>query len=108
MHVHILGICGTFMGGIAMIAKQAGFKVTGSDKNVYPPMSCELENAGAAKVILEKDFSPETLKNAVSELVDDKQRLIAMKKASKSIGTTSATDEIYREAKRLVSLGRKA
>ena len=46
MHVHILGICGTFMGGIAMIAKQAGFKVTGSDKNVYPPMSCELENAG--------------------------------------------------------------
>ncbi len=68
----------------------------------------ELENAGAAKVILEKDFSPETLKNAVSELVDDNQRLIAMKKASKSIGTTSATDEIYREAKRLVSLGRKA
>lgn len=46
MHVHILGICGTFMGGIAMIAKQAGFKVTGSDKNVYPPMSDELEQAG--------------------------------------------------------------
>lgn len=46
MHIHILGICGTFMGGIAMIAKQAGFKVTGSDKNVYPPMSDELEAAG--------------------------------------------------------------
>ena len=39
MHVHILGICGTFMGGIAAIARAAGFKVTGSDRNVYPPMS---------------------------------------------------------------------
>ena len=38
-HVHILGICGTFMGGIAMIAKQMGYYVTGSDTNVYPPMS---------------------------------------------------------------------
>lgn len=46
MHIHILGICGTFMGGIAMIAKQAGFKVTGSDRNVYPPMSDELREAG--------------------------------------------------------------
>ena len=46
MHIHILGICGTFMGGIAMIAKQAGFKVTGADLNVYPPMSTELEEAG--------------------------------------------------------------
>ncbi|MGN0903142.1 MAG: UDP-N-acetylmuramate:L-alanyl-gamma-D-glutamyl-meso-diaminopimelate ligase, partial [Succinivibrio sp.] len=46
MHIHILGICGTFMGGIAMIARQAGFKVTGSDKNVYPPMSDELKAAG--------------------------------------------------------------
>ena len=46
MHIHILGICGTFMGGIAMIARQAGFKVTGSDQNVYPPMSDELQQAG--------------------------------------------------------------
>ncbi len=46
MHIHILGICGTFMGGIAMLAKQAGFKVTGSDLNVYPPMSDELKAAG--------------------------------------------------------------
>ncbi|WP_448757194.1 Mur ligase domain-containing protein, partial [Aggregatibacter sp.] len=38
-HLHILGICGTFMGGIAMIAKQMGYHVTGSDTNVYPPMS---------------------------------------------------------------------
>lgn len=46
MHIHILGICGTFMGGIAMIAKQSGFEVTGCDQHVYPPMSTELENAG--------------------------------------------------------------
>lgn len=46
MHIHILGICGTFMGGIALIAKQAGHKVTGSDQNVYPPMSDELQRTG--------------------------------------------------------------
>ena len=46
MHVHILGICGTFMGGIAAIAKAAGFRVTGSDLNVYPPMSTQLESLG--------------------------------------------------------------
>ncbi len=44
--VHILGICGTFMGGIAQIAKQAGYEVYGSDQNVYPPMSTQLEQAG--------------------------------------------------------------
>lgn len=46
MHVHILGICGTFMGGIAVIAKQLGYKVTGSDANVYPPMSTMLMEQG--------------------------------------------------------------
>ena len=46
MHVHILGICGTFMGGIAAIAKSLGYKVTGSDRNVYPPISTQLENLG--------------------------------------------------------------
>jgi UDP-N-acetylmuramate: L-alanyl-gamma-D-glutamyl-meso-diaminopimelate ligase len=46
MHVHILGISGTFMGGIAAIAKAAGFRVTGSDQNVYPPMSTQLEALG--------------------------------------------------------------
>ncbi len=46
MHVHILGICGTFMGGLAVIAKNAGFTVTGSDQNVYPPMSTMLESQG--------------------------------------------------------------
>ncbi|MED6321129.1 MAG: UDP-N-acetylmuramate:L-alanyl-gamma-D-glutamyl-meso-diaminopimelate ligase [Pseudomonadota bacterium] len=46
MHVHILGICGSFMGGIAAIAKSLGHKVSGSDKNVYPPMSTQLEALG--------------------------------------------------------------
>jgi UDP-N-acetylmuramate: L-alanyl-gamma-D-glutamyl-meso-diaminopimelate ligase len=46
MHVHILGICGTFMGGIAAIARTAGHRVTGSDRNVYPPMSTQLAALG--------------------------------------------------------------
>lgn len=46
MHIHILGICGTFMGGIAAIAKALGHKVTGADANVYPPMSSQLEQLG--------------------------------------------------------------
>ena len=46
MHVHILGIGGTFMGGVAAIARAAGFRVTGSDRNMYPPMSTQLEALG--------------------------------------------------------------
>ena len=46
MHVHILGICGTFMGSLAIIAKQLGHRVSGSDANVYPPMSTQLQDAG--------------------------------------------------------------
>jgi UDP-N-acetylmuramate: L-alanyl-gamma-D-glutamyl-meso-diaminopimelate ligase len=46
MHVHILGICGTFMGGIAAIARAAGHRVSGSDRNVYPPMSTQLAALG--------------------------------------------------------------
>jgi UDP-N-acetylmuramate: L-alanyl-gamma-D-glutamyl-meso-diaminopimelate ligase len=46
MHVHILGICGTFMGGVAALAQAAGHRVTGSDKGVYPPMSTQLEALG--------------------------------------------------------------
>jgi len=46
MHLHILGICGTFMGGIALLARGLGHRVTGSDANVYPPMSTQLESAG--------------------------------------------------------------
>ncbi len=46
MHIHILGICGTFMGGVAQLAVKAGHTVTGCDKNVYPPMSDQLKQAG--------------------------------------------------------------
>ncbi len=46
LHIHILGICGTFMGGLALIARELGYKVSGSDQNVYPPMSTQLEQQG--------------------------------------------------------------
>jgi len=46
MHIHILGICGTFMGGVAALAKAAGHEVTGSDQNAYPPMSTHLKRLG--------------------------------------------------------------
>ncbi|SAI72733.1 UDP-N-acetylmuramate:L-alanyl-gamma-D-glutamyl-meso-diaminopimelate ligase [Bordetella ansorpii] len=46
MHLHILGICGTFMGGLALIARAAGHKVTGCDAGVYPPMSTQLSEQG--------------------------------------------------------------
>src|SRR5205823_14651851 len=45
-HLHILGICGTFMGGLAAIAKTAGYRVTGCDANVYPPMGEQLAALG--------------------------------------------------------------
>jgi UDP-N-acetylmuramate: L-alanyl-gamma-D-glutamyl-meso-diaminopimelate ligase len=61
MHVHILGIGGTFMGGIAAIAKAAGFRVTGSDRNVYPPMSTQLEALG---IPVFEGFGPEQLEPA--------------------------------------------
>ena len=50
MHIHILGICGTFMGGLAVLARAAGHKVTGCDANVYPPMSTQLEAQGIALI----------------------------------------------------------
>ena len=50
MHIHILGICGTFMGGIAQLARAAGHRVTGCDSGVYPPMSTQLEASGIALV----------------------------------------------------------
>lgn len=46
MHLHILGICGTFMGSLALLARELGHEVTGSDTQVYPPMSTQLEEAG--------------------------------------------------------------
>ena len=57
-HLHILGICGTFMGGIAAIAKAAGYRVTGCDANVYPPMSDQLRSLG---IELTEGFGAEQL-----------------------------------------------
>jgi UDP-N-acetylmuramate: L-alanyl-gamma-D-glutamyl-meso-diaminopimelate ligase len=59
MHIHILGICGTFMGGLAVLAKEAGHKVTGCDANVYPPMSTQLEAQG---IELIAGYGPEQVK----------------------------------------------
>jgi UDP-N-acetylmuramate: L-alanyl-gamma-D-glutamyl-meso-diaminopimelate ligase len=58
MHIHILGICGTFMGGLAVLAKQAGHEVTGCDANVYPPMSTQLRAQG---IELIEGFEPEQM-----------------------------------------------
>jgi UDP-N-acetylmuramate: L-alanyl-gamma-D-glutamyl-meso-diaminopimelate ligase len=59
MHLHILGICGTFMGGIAAIARAAGHRVTGSDRNVYPPMSTQLQALGIDVI---EGYAPDQLK----------------------------------------------
>ncbi|HBZ94054.1 MAG TPA: UDP-N-acetylmuramate:L-alanyl-gamma-D-glutamyl-meso-diaminopimelate ligase [Pseudomonas sp.] len=61
MHIHILGICGTFMGSLAVLAKELGHRVTGSDANVYPPMSTQLEAQG---IELMQGFDPAHLQPA--------------------------------------------
>ena len=61
MHIHILGICGTFMGGLAVIARQLGYQVSGSDQNVYPPMSTQLEEQG---IQLMEGYRAENLANS--------------------------------------------
>ncbi len=61
MHIHILGICGTFMGGIALLARALGHEVSGSDANVYPPMSTQLEQAG---IRLQEGYDPKHLQPA--------------------------------------------
>lgn len=58
MHIHILGICGTFMAGMAALAKSQGHKVTGCDQNVYPPMSTQLEGLG---ISITEGFSEEQI-----------------------------------------------
>ena len=59
MHLHIIGICGTFMGGIAALARAAGHRVTGSDRNVYPPMSTQLAALGVDVI---EGYDPEQVK----------------------------------------------
>lgn len=58
MHIHILGICGTFMGGLAVLAREAGHRVTGCDANVYPPMSTQLRAQG---IELIEGFDPQQI-----------------------------------------------
>ncbi|MDX1692584.1 MAG: UDP-N-acetylmuramate:L-alanyl-gamma-D-glutamyl-meso-diaminopimelate ligase [Ketobacteraceae bacterium] len=58
MHIHILGICGTFMGSLAILAKELGYDVSGCDANVYPPMSTQLEAQGIALI---EGFDPAQL-----------------------------------------------
>lgn len=65
-HIHILGICGTFMGGVALLAQRLGFRVTGSDSNVYPPMSTQLAAAG---IELRAGYAAEHLQPAPDQLV---------------------------------------
>ena len=83
MHIHILGICGTFMGGLAALAREAGHRVTGCDANVYPPMSEQLraldieivEGFGADQLLLQPDLfvvgNVVTRGNALMEAVLD-------------------------------------
>ena len=66
MHIHILGICGTFMGGLAALAREAGHRVTGCDENVYPPMSDQLQDLG---IELIQGWSPDQLNLAPDEFV---------------------------------------
>jgi UDP-N-acetylmuramate: L-alanyl-gamma-D-glutamyl-meso-diaminopimelate ligase len=72
MHIHILGICGTFMGGVALLAREAGHRVTGCDANVYPPMSTQLEAQGIKLVegygLEQLDLTPDVyvVGNAIS------------------------------------------
>ena len=66
MHIHILGICGTFMAGVALLAREAGHTVTGSDANVYPPMSTQLEAQG---ITLMEGYKPEHLDPAPDMVV---------------------------------------
>jgi len=66
MKLHILGICGTFMGGVAALARELGHEVEGSDQNVYPPMSTQLEKLGIA---LRSGYQPGHLSADVDEVV---------------------------------------
>jgi UDP-N-acetylmuramate: L-alanyl-gamma-D-glutamyl-meso-diaminopimelate ligase len=66
MHIHILGICGTFMAGVALLARAAGHTVSGCDAGVYPPMSTQLAEAGIA---LREGYDPEQLADFQPDMV---------------------------------------
>jgi len=66
MKIHILGICGTFMGGLAILAREAGFEVEGSDASVYPPMSTQLQEQG---IQLQQGYAADNLDPAPDQVV---------------------------------------
>lgn len=66
MHIHILGICGTFMGSLALLAKSLGHRVSGCDASVYPPMSTQLESAG---IVIEEGYASTWLERDRPDLV---------------------------------------
>lgn len=66
MRIHILGICGAFMGGVALLAREAGFEVSGADANVYPPMSTQLRDAG---ITVLEGYQPDHLQPAPDSVV---------------------------------------
>jgi len=66
MHIHILGICGSFMGSLAILAKQLGYQVSGSDQHVYPPMSTQLEEQG---IKLSEGYDPAHLQDKPDMIV---------------------------------------
>ena len=66
MHIHILGACGTFMGGVALLAKRAGHRVSGQDQHTYPPMSTQLESEG---IELFEGYEPDCMIESPPDLV---------------------------------------
>lgn len=66
MNIHIIGICGTFMGGVARLARELGFAVTGSDANTYPPMSIQLKNLG---IEINEGYSADNIPNNVDTVL---------------------------------------
>ena len=66
MKVHILGIAGTFMGGVAALARELGHDVEGSDQAVYPPMSTQLEKLG---ITLRQGYSPDNISPDCDEII---------------------------------------
>ncbi|MEE8428584.1 MAG: UDP-N-acetylmuramate:L-alanyl-gamma-D-glutamyl-meso-diaminopimelate ligase [Gammaproteobacteria bacterium] len=66
MRIHILGICGAFMGGVALLAREAGFEVSGSDANAYPPMSTQLRDAG---IVVREGYRPDHLQPVPDSVV---------------------------------------
>ena len=75
MKIHILGICGTFMGGIALLAKESGVQVSGSDENVYPPMSSLLEAQG---INIQQGFKVEHLDGLHTDNIEDSSNQIVV------------------------------